>query len=83
MSRETLLRDVDEYAVEMGLEDVHLLKKGALVAQDPMNYEDIEGDFALTEVEVTALRNEVLHKWSHPWALYSKLLESFPFARHN
>jgi MFS family permease len=47
-----------------------LLQKGALVAQDPTNYEDITGPHALTSEEVDVLRNEVLHKWRHPYALY-------------
>lgn len=47
-----------------------MLQKGALVAQDPTNYEDITGPHALTSEEVDVLRNEVLHKWRHPYALY-------------
>jgi MFS family permease len=47
-----------------------MLQKGALVAQDPTNYEDITGPHALTPEEVDVLRNEVLHKWRHPYALY-------------
>ncbi|KAG9233354.1 hypothetical protein BJ875DRAFT_512488 [Amylocarpus encephaloides] len=69
--RDTLLRDVTEFAAAKGLTDVlPLLKKGALVAQDPGNYEDITGEEALTPEEVEVLRNEVLHKWRHPTALY-------------
>jgi hypothetical protein len=46
-----------------------MLKKGALVARDPENYEDIEGEEALDEGEVEALRDEVLHKvcWKRNW----------------
>ncbi|TVY73547.1 Polyol transporter [Lachnellula suecica] len=67
-----LLRDVEEFAAEKGLtEHLTLLQKGALVAQDPANYEDITGTHALTPEEVDVLRNEVLHKWRHPWALYT------------
>ena len=47
-----------------------MLQKGALVAQDPTNYEDIKGEHALNEVEIEDLRNEVLHKWRQPLALY-------------
>ena len=47
-----------------------LLQKGALVAQDPTNYEDITGEFALTEVEIQDLRDEILRKWHHPRTLY-------------
>ena len=46
---------------------VPLLKKGALVAQDPPAFESIA---ELDEVERDALRNEVLHKWRQPGALY-------------
>ena len=46
---------------------VPLLKKGALVAQDPPAFEQIA---ELDEVERDALRNEVLHKWRQPGALY-------------
>lgn len=44
-----------------------LLKKGALVAQDPPAFEQVE---ELDEEERDALRNEVLHKWRQPGALY-------------
>ena len=46
---------------------IPLLKKGALVAQDPPAFEQIA---ELDEVERDALRNEVLHKWRQPTALY-------------
>lgn len=46
---------------------IPLLKKGALVAQDPPAFEEIA---ELDEVERDALRNEVLHKWRQPGALY-------------
>lgn len=46
---------------------IPLLKKGALVAQDPPAFEQIQ---ELDEVERDALRNEVLHKWRQPGALY-------------
>ena len=44
-----------------------LLKKGALVAQDPPAFEQIA---ELDEIERDALRNEVLHKWRQPKSLY-------------
>lgn len=44
-----------------------LLQKGALVAQNPPAFEQIA---ELDEVERDALRNEVLHKWRQPFALY-------------
>lgn len=70
-----LLREVAEFAEEKGLtEHTELLRKGALVAQSPDNYEDITGTYALTPEEVDALRNEVLHKWRQPYALYMTII---------
>ncbi|KAL9035899.1 MAG: hypothetical protein Q9214_006378 [Letrouitia sp. 1 TL-2023] len=66
--RDTLFRNVDEFAAEKGMTDLApLLKKGALVAQDPPAFEQVE---ELDEEERDALRNEVLHKWRQPGALY-------------
>lgn len=68
---DTLMQNVSAFAQEKGLtEHTALLQKGALVAQDPANYEDISGEHALDATEVDALRNEVLHKWRQPMALY-------------
>lgn len=44
-----------------------LLRKGALVAQNPPEFESVE---ELEPAERDALRNEVLHKWRQPKALY-------------
>ncbi|KAF8498008.1 general substrate transporter [Gautieria morchelliformis] len=50
------------------MEDVlPLLRKGALVAQNPPDFESI---VELEPAELEALRNEVLHKWRQPRALY-------------
>ncbi len=46
---------------------IPLMRKGALVAQDPPNFENVDG---LTDGERDALRNEFLHKWRQPRALY-------------
>ncbi len=51
-----------------------MLRKGALVARDPTNYEDIGGPETLEEQEVEALRQEVLHKWRQPLALYMTII---------
>jgi len=62
--RRTLLARVDEFIRQKGLEEWRdVIRKGALVAQDPTGYEDITGDEALDETEINALRDEVLHKW--------------------
>jgi hypothetical protein len=69
--RRRLLAQVDEFCRQRGLEDYRLLvRKGALVAQDPTGYEDIIGDEALTADEIESLRNEVLHKWRIPRTLF-------------
>ncbi|KAL8819677.1 MAG: hypothetical protein Q9223_001948 [Gallowayella weberi] len=66
--RATLLKNVEDFAAEAGLsEQTALLQKGALVAQDPPAFEQVE---LLEELEKDALRNEVLHKWRQPRALY-------------
>ncbi|OBT58759.1 hypothetical protein VE04_00719 [Pseudogymnoascus sp. 24MN13] len=73
--RETLFRQVDAFAEEKGLtEHTELIRKGALVAQDPTNYEGIYGEYALSPLEVEDLRNEVLHKWRQPRALYFTII---------
>ncbi|KAI4598653.1 hypothetical protein KJ359_002543 [Pestalotiopsis sp. 9143b] len=69
--RDQLMRDVEAFAHEKGLkEHIPLLRKGALVAQDPTNYENIDGPEALDEDEKLALYNEVHHKWNMPWKLF-------------
>ncbi|KAL9123657.1 MAG: hypothetical protein Q9217_006932 [Psora testacea] len=66
--RDTLFYNVEQFAQEANLQDmIPLLKKAALVAQDPPAFEQIA---ELDEVERDALRNEVLHKWRQPFALY-------------
>ena len=66
--RHTLLSNVEQFANDAGMaEHIPLLKKGALVAQDPPAFEQID---ELDQVERDALRNEVLHKWRQPISLY-------------
>ncbi|MCJ1411395.1 hypothetical protein MMC19_005484 [Ptychographa xylographoides] len=66
--RHTLFHNVEDFAREADLtEHLHLLQRGALVAQNPQGFEDIA---ELEEGERLALRNEVLHKWRQPWSLY-------------
>lgn len=65
------MRRVDAFAQEKGLtEHVSLLRKGALVAQDPTGFEDITGSEALDEDEKKALRDEIEHKWRLPTRLF-------------
>jgi hypothetical protein len=67
-----LLRDVEEFANQNKLGHIVTdLQKGALIAQDPTNFESVEG---LQEDEANAIRNEVLHKWRHPRPLYFTII---------
>ncbi|XXG99644.1 SCF ubiquitin ligase complex subunit [Hypoxylon texense] len=69
--REKLMRDVAAFAEEKGLvEHIPLLRKGALVAQNPNDYEDLDGEEALDEAEKVALRDEILHRWRMPARLF-------------
>ncbi|OJD40562.1 sugar transporter [Diplodia corticola] len=66
--KETLLYQVEEFAKEHDMTDrLALLQRGALVAQDPAEFESVEG---MSSDELEALRNEVTHKWRQPKALY-------------
>lgn len=69
--REQLMRDVQVFAEQKNL--VHalpMLRKGALLAQDPDNYEHLGGDEELTLEEKEALHVEKKHKWRLPFKLY-------------
>ncbi|KAF4974786.1 hypothetical protein FZEAL_8363 [Fusarium zealandicum] len=69
--RGRLLSDVDDFCRRKNLDDYReLIRKGALVAQDPTGYEDIENEEKLNDAEIEALRNEILHKWRVPFVLY-------------
>lgn len=60
------------FAQETGMtSEIDLLKKGALVAQSPGEYENIA---ELDEDERAALRIEVTKKWNHPWKLYMTVI---------
>ncbi|KAF9451301.1 H(+)-myo-inositol cotransporter [Macrolepiota fuliginosa MF-IS2] len=68
LSYERLITDGETFAREHGLEDMtELFKKGALVAQDPLGFEDLS---LLTEQDKQALREEITHKWKQPKMLY-------------
>ncbi|OAL73918.1 hypothetical protein A7D00_1946 [Trichophyton violaceum] len=67
-----LLRDVDEFATKYGIEDaLPLLRKGALIAKDPANFETVEG---LTDDERDSIRREITHKWRQPWSMYFTII---------
>ncbi|QIX01306.1 hypothetical protein AMS68_006823 [Peltaster fructicola] len=66
--REELMADVDSFARKYGMEnEVPLLRKGALVAQSPGDFENIS---ELDDADRQILREEITHRWKHPWALY-------------
>ncbi|KAL5357683.1 hypothetical protein BJX96DRAFT_145013 [Aspergillus floccosus] len=72
LTPEQVLRDVEEFASEHGLEEsLPLLRKGVLISRDPENYRSVPD---LTEEDLTAIENEVLHKWRQPWSLYFTII---------
>lgn len=67
-----LVNEVEDFARANGLEDISpLLIKGALIAKDPPSFESVDG---IEPQEVEAIRNEVLHKWRQPRALYFTII---------
>ncbi|KAJ7436908.1 hypothetical protein B0H11DRAFT_2255813 [Mycena galericulata] len=72
--REQLMRDVDIFAEERGLKHLSAeLRKGALVAQDPLAFENID---ILDEEDKYYLRREITHKYSQTKTLYYMVVMS-------
>ncbi|KIY53043.1 hypothetical protein FISHEDRAFT_69189 [Fistulina hepatica ATCC 64428] len=68
IAQEDLLRDAEKFAMTHGLEDhVEVIKKGALVAQNPTAFETIP---LLDDADRAALRREITHKWQQPKTMY-------------
>lgn len=66
--KDELLRQVEIFAQEKGITDeIECLKRGALLAQRPADYQSIE---ELSEDEKNAVAHEYAHRWSHPFLLY-------------
>lgn len=66
--QDQLLADAESFAKQRGLGHlVEEFKKGALVAQDPTGFEQIE---YLDEEDKEALRRELTHRWDQPVQLY-------------
>ncbi len=66
------MKDVAKFAEDKGLnEHVELIKKGALIAQDPSNFESLD---VLSEEEKDAIRLQADHKLTHPWRLYFTII---------
>jgi hypothetical protein len=62
-----LMEDVELFAQEKGLmDDIEVLRKGALVAQNPKTFEDLD----LSEDDKIALRRETTNKWDQPFMMY-------------
>ncbi|OTA97197.1 hypothetical protein M434DRAFT_386953 [Hypoxylon sp. CO27-5] len=75
ISQEDLLGEVTRFSERHGLaEYVPLMRKGALVAQNPTRFEDIQGSEALDEEEINVLRREITHKWKVPRLLYLTII---------
>ncbi|KAH3912627.1 hypothetical protein HBI56_154790 [Parastagonospora nodorum] len=72
VSKAQLLADVHSFAVEHGLQDIEpLLIKGALFAQSPTLYEEIE---ELDAGDRQAIREEVTHRFKLPRMLYFTII---------
>lgn len=73
--REYLLGQVTRFAEWHGLtEYVPLMRKGAILAQDPTNFEQIEGPEALEADKINALKKEMANKWRVPLLLYLTII---------
>ncbi|KAM3447629.1 hypothetical protein MY3296_008569 [Beauveria thailandica] len=69
--RDELMRNVDDFARSRGLsEHMSILRKGALVAQNPTDMRRIDGDEALTAEELAVLDRESSNKWTMPARLF-------------
>ncbi|EPS44823.1 hypothetical protein H072_1179 [Dactylellina haptotyla CBS 200.50] len=72
LSQEELFAGVDRFVDENDLVDLRDdIRKGALVAQDPGNYEKI---VELNEEERQVLKDEAEHIYKQPWALYTSII---------
>ncbi|KAK6440772.1 hypothetical protein LTR95_002996 [Oleoguttula sp. CCFEE 5521] len=71
--RPQLMRDVDTFATQYGFsgDEVELLKKGAIVAQNPADFENMP---ELDDYDRNALREEIMRRWKHPFALYFTII---------
>jgi hypothetical protein len=70
--KEQLIQDVEEFAAEYDITELTpYLIKGALVAQNPNQFENIH---ELDEEDRRVLREEVTHKWKHPRTLYITII---------
>ncbi|TIA35622.1 hypothetical protein D6C83_06686 [Aureobasidium pullulans] len=69
LTKAEIFRNVETYAQKYELNDIaDLLKKGALVAQNPGHPEAIE---ELSARELESIQAEKTHRWRHPKTLYA------------
>lgn len=65
------MRDVELFAQEKGLEEhLPLFRRGAVLAQNPDDFEDLGDEYGLSEEEKQVIRTEREHKWRLPFKLY-------------
>lgn len=63
-----LFQEVEKFCRDYDLmEKIEVMKKGALVAQSPLRYHEIE---ELSDEDIAILQHEKSHKWDQPWMLY-------------
>lgn len=68
LSKSQLLDNVDRFIREEGFEEsADTFRRGALVAQQPKNFMNIE---QLSDEDRTSLQYEADHKWGQPGTLY-------------
>ena len=80
-SREAVIRDVKRFVQEVGItDDEEVFIKGALVARDPDNFENIP---ELTDEDKAALRKEVTHRWHQPFMMYFLVGTNTRVSRHD
>lgn len=72
LSKQQLMEQADAFCNEKGLEEHRdLIRRGALVAQNPAAYQVMD---ELSEEEKNAITHELTHRWSHPWPLYFTII---------
>lgn len=69
------MEKIETLAHEKGLDEhIEVLRRGAVVAQDPLGFENARGPDAPTDSEKAILRYEIDHKWRVPKLLYLTII---------
>ena len=67
-----LLAQVEAFATKYDMhEQLPLLRKGALIAQNPIDFENLA---ELDDADRDIIRTEATHRWKHPWAMYFTII---------